>query len=164
MNTRLIESLSRFISRANASGCHGHVSPVADLAAFDERFPGVMPSWYREVLQTAPIADITFIPKDPNFGCNPFGHFRDAATQLVEIDGVEPDERLSIHGYLAIGAAGNGDCWVVRSSSNAEEPVFLCESSAYGPGAPSDSPKCLLMHSESFAAFLDEIIPDPDAV
>jgi hypothetical protein len=122
-----------------------------------------MPPWYREVLETTPLGDITFRLKDPDFGCHPFGHFRDADTLLKEIDGVEPDERLARHGYLAIGAAGSGDCWVLRSRSSADEPVYLCESSSYGPGAPADWPGCLLPLGHCFAAFLDEIIPDSRA-
>ncbi|MDP1587510.1 MAG: hypothetical protein Q8M07_07210, partial [Prosthecobacter sp.] len=81
---------------------------------------------------------------------------------LIEIDGVFPDEELAKNGYLSIGAAGDGDCWVIRSSSTADDPVFLCRMSAYGTNDPADSKECLLKHSESFAAFLDEIEPTPN--
>jgi hypothetical protein len=165
MNAHLKQALDRFIARANAIGSVGHVTPPRDLARFDARFPSVMPGWYREVLQQASIGDITFCASSRlQLGWIPWGHFRDAATLLQEIPGVSPDDDLANAGYLALGAAGDGDCWVIRSSSTADDPVFLCRATSLDPTfGPDRSKDCLLKHSDSFAAFLDEITPSPNA-
>ncbi|MDP1592303.1 MAG: DUF2750 domain-containing protein, partial [Prosthecobacter sp.] len=57
MSQDLREALDRFVARAKAK--NGHVSELPALAAFDTRFPGIMPAWYREVLEKSAIGDIT---------------------------------------------------------------------------------------------------------
>lgn len=162
MNAQLSAAVDRFVARASASGARGHISATQDLAAFDNHFPGVMPIWYRELLETAPLGNITFLASPHlQLGWTPWGHFRDAKTLVAEIAGVFPDDQLTKTGYLPIGTAGDGDCWVIRSSSTADEAVFLCRATYLALGDPARSKNCLLFHSGSFAAFLDDIAPNP---
>ena len=53
-------ALDSFIARAAAAGVEGSLSPVPEIVTFEQRFPGLLPEWYREVLATARIGDICF--------------------------------------------------------------------------------------------------------
>lgn len=159
MDATLNATADSFLQRCASVGVAGHISPEADLVELDSRFPGLIPVWYRELLATKKIGDICFETEVEGLSWGGEGHIRDAATLLVEIEGAHPDYQLADYGYLAIGAAGNGDCWVVRSDSSPSDRVYFLSSSSYGPGAPEDNPGCLLPHGSTFAEFLCRLEP-----
>ena len=159
MDPTLAASADSFLQRCSEADVTGVCSPEADLVAFDNRYPGLLPSWYRELLATKALGDICFETEVDGLDWGGEGHIRDAATLLVEVEGALPDSQLAEHGYLAIGAAGDGDCWVIRSGSSSSDPVFLLSFSSYGPGAPEENPGCLLPHGTSFADFLGRLAP-----
>ncbi|MBK1854758.1 SMI1/KNR4 family protein [Verrucomicrobiaceae bacterium 5K15] len=161
MDDAISAALDSFIARAADAGIAGSLSSEPDIVAFEQRFPSLLPSWYREVLATKSIGDICFETEIEGLSWGGEGHIRDAATLLSEIEGAFPDLQLVDHGYLVIGAAGDGDCWVVRCDSSPSDPVQLLQMSAYGPGDPKESPDCLLSHGASFTDFLGKLDPIP---
>lgn len=161
INPNLAGAVERFLKRGEQIGVAGHTSPKSELCAFERRFPNLMPGWYREVLEQAQIGDICFVADVKGLPWKGAGHFRDAETLLAEIEGAHPDIDLAEAGYLVLGAAGNGDGWVIRADSTPEEPVHLLQMSSYRDGDPRDY-DCLLLHGASFAEFLDQIEPTAD--
>jgi hypothetical protein len=152
-------SIESFISSASSIGSTGIRSSSKDIAEFKRSFPSLLPDWYEEVLTSFPIGDLCFTTKVDGIDRAIAGHFRDAATLLAEVSGAEPDLELAHHGYLVIGAAGNGDGWVIKQGSSIFDPVsFLCFSS-YGPGNPENSAGCLVQCASSFASFVDKLSP-----
>lgn len=159
MDKTTTASIQFFITRASSIGVSGHRSSSSDVAAFKRQFPNLLPDWYAEILTTFPIGDICFVANVEGVDWEVAGHFRDAATLLAEVPGSEPDLELANNGYLVIGAAGNGDCWVIKQNSSISDAVsFLC-SSSYGPGNPENSPGCLLKHASSFEDFMNKVSP-----
>lgn len=159
MNPTLESACKAFVAKLAERGLSGKVSPEADLAAFETAFPGLLPSWYREVLATQPIADVCFEADVDGLPWGGEGHIRDAATLLPEIEGAYPDIDLTKEGYLVIGAGGDGDGWVIRSDSSPSDPVCLLRMSNWGGGDPRNANGCLLQHGASFPDFLARIQP-----
>jgi hypothetical protein len=159
MNPTLEESCKNFVAKLAEHNLTGKISTESDLTAFEDAFPGLLPSWYREVLSTYPIADICFETVVEGLPWTGEGHIRDAATLLPEIEGAYPDIDLAKVGYLVIGAGGDGDGWVIRSDSSASDPVHLLRMSDWGGGDPQVTKGCLLQHGASFADFLSKIQP-----
>ena len=159
MDTNLSTTLDSFIQRATNAGIEGVSSSEADLVAFESRFPGLLPRWYREILATKKIGDICFETEVEGLSWIGEGHIRDAATLLIEIEGAFPDLQLVDDGFLSIGSAGNGDCWVLRSNSTPDDPAHLLEMSAYDPGNLHGAPECLLRHGDSFLDFVGKLKP-----
>ncbi len=161
MESALFDAVNRFITKAQSLGAVGHRSAHAAFKAFEQRFPELMPPWYREVLEQTTIGDICFVADVKGLPWKGAGHFRDAETLLDEIEGAHPDIDLAEAGYLVLGAAGNGDGWVIRAGSTPDEPVHLLRMSSYRDGDPRDY-NCLLLHGTSFAEFLDQVEPTTD--
>jgi hypothetical protein len=159
MDATLEQACDSFVEKLSERGISGKTSSEADLAAFEASFPGLLPSWYREVLATKPIADICFEAEVEGLPWGGEGHIRDAATLLPEIEGAYPDLDLTKEGYLVIGAGGDGDGWVIRNSSTPSDPVHLLRMTCWGGGDPSDTAGCLLQHGTTFADFLSSIEP-----
>ena len=159
MDTLLELAVDRFLQQARESGAEGIVSSVEELNAFDHWFPGLLPTWYRELLATKPIGNLGFSAEVRGISCEGEGLFRDAATLLGEVEDAFPDVDLAQRGFLMICDAGDGDGWVIRADSTPDDPIEFVYLSDGGAGSLQDSDSCLISQGETLAEFLSALKP-----
>ena len=159
MDTQLEMAVNGLLLRSENTGLKGRKSRKTDLDTFEDWFPGLLPDWYRELLESKELGGVFFESKVDGVSWEGEGHFRDAGSLLSEVEGAYPDVDLAQRGYLAICDDGDGSCWVIRADSTPEDPVEFVQMADYGGGNTHESDYIMINQGESFAEFLLSLKP-----
>ena len=90
---------------------------------YESRFPGIVPSWYKQLLQ-----DFAFIDVHlglPRWDDEPWGaHFCFRSPQ-DEIFDTEDDEEIIPHGWFPFAEENDGNLWAMRANAPQDSPIIL---------------------------------------
>jgi hypothetical protein len=101
---------------------------------YEERFPGVVPTWYKEFLRDFAFMDVYLLL--PTYGEGiPWAKFSFRSPK-DDIYCVEDDEEITPHGWFPFAEEANGNLWAMRSNAAPDSPIILIDHSGGGIGCP----------------------------
>jgi hypothetical protein len=100
---------------------------------YNARFPGVIPTWYRELLREFSFVDVfLWVPHyhGASWGC--MCSLRGPSQKTFSI---EDDERIVPYGWFPFAEEADGNFWAIRADAPIDSPVILINQSEGGFGA-----------------------------
>ena len=101
---------------------------------YEAKFPGVIPSWYKELLREFSLMDVYL--ELPNYEGASWGCMCSMRSPRQEIFSMEDDEWIVPRGWFPFAEEADGKYWAMQANAAVDSPIILIKPSDGGLDAP----------------------------
>ena len=109
--------------------------PIESWGEYDEKFPGVVPDWYRKLLSE--FAFIHVLLDIPHWPDEPWGANFEFRSPVDEFFDTDDDDEITPHGWFPFAEEADGNLWAMRADAAQDSPIILISHTNGGLGTDS---------------------------